>query len=913
MDELFAQPDPDHMPAVYWFWHKQPTAREIRAQVADMDAGGFRSFQIQARLAYPMAEYLNDDYLKACRLAVEEAAARQMTVGIYDEYNWQSGHAGGRTVSGADHLRERHLFWSRARLGTGAAGPVRCEVSQITSSTESLGVPGMEWHYEGGEVLWDDWALVAAVATPEHSPSPLAQLVDLSGAARLVEGGPDGCVVEVRPGPHCPAPTDITVFVAARCATSRLPNYLLEESARRFVEVGYEPFAAALGDFFGTTVKYLFFDQPHANIYSWAQHFGNLRCSLPYADEMRSFVQSRTDIGFATLLVALLDDVGETTAALRSGFYDSYAEFACQAYLGVLAPWAKRRGVALSGHEVLGHVGSWHPGKAFGAWDLRANFGLDYFGVDGYRGITGVDAQDCVAQLSTKFGDSVARSHGRSGCVVEQYLAGRTSGRGAWAGNWGLTLEELRAQAFRLEILGARQFLYHGFYQTDGNGEDFTRYRNPRFDFPPGLNFEPWWPYHRAFADEAGRLSVFLDGADPACEVALFYPLRTAWAEGSGHSYGDHVEFWARYLAERGFGYHLVDERDLLPQNCQNGALHLGRRRYRCLVLPSVTTLRSGESLAAIERFASGGGLLVCSGQTPTHLQEGEGLDAEQYWANAIAGAKGYQYFASLPDRASADTLLLGLMEPRPHVRVADDGPPLWQWCGGDTGGWRLVVFNDTDVTRTVELRLPWDYSAMQRWWATSGEQTAWAALAESRSAHGRAELRLEAMELCCLRLRARLPEERLDHWALDGPTVAFGNGSDTELLDGWSLELPAGSGHEMPISVSAGWEAQGFPGVSGVGRYSRTVQLPAGARRVVLTLPEVHSAVEVRWNGACVARRGWSPYRFDLPEVRTRSGPNYLELLVASAAGNKYYSATPFDPGPEPSGLTSAPVLTVS
>ena len=127
-----------------------------------------------------------------------------------------------------------------------------------------------------------------------------------------------------------------------------------------------------------------------------------------------------------------------------------WTSLVCTAFLETLRAWCSDHGIALSGHEVLGHVGSWHPTRAFSGWDLRVNFGLDSFGLDSYRGITGVDAQDCVPQLSAKMGDSVARSNGRSGCIVEQYM-GRGSGTGeSWAGHWGLTLSELRAQAIRL-------------------------------------------------------------------------------------------------------------------------------------------------------------------------------------------------------------------------------------------------------------------------------------------------------------------------------------------------------------------------------------------------------------------------------------------------------------------------------
>ena len=71
--------------------------------------------------------------------------------------------------------------------------------------------------------------------------------------------------------------------------------------------------------------------------------------------------------------------------------------------------------------------------------------------------------------------------------IVEQYFARSNTGSGEYAGHWGLTLEELRSQAFRHHLLGMRQFLFHGFYQTHGHDNDPRKFLNPRFDFPPGL------------------------------------------------------------------------------------------------------------------------------------------------------------------------------------------------------------------------------------------------------------------------------------------------------------------------------------------------------------------------------------------------------------------------------------------
>ncbi|MFK4185520.1 hypothetical protein ACI2L4_16080 [Streptomyces sparsogenes] len=93
----------------------------------------------------------------------------------------------------------------------------------------------------------------------------------------------------------------------------------------RFVEAGYQPFADALGDFFGSPVAYMFFDQPHAVYYDWAERTGDLRAAMPFHESLAASIRER-----------------------------------------------------------------WH----------ERTFGLDHFGVDGYRDLTAVDAQDALVQLS---------------------------------------------------------------------------------------------------------------------------------------------------------------------------------------------------------------------------------------------------------------------------------------------------------------------------------------------------------------------------------------------------------------------------------------------------------------------------------------------------------------------------------
>lgn len=869
----FEHPDPWHAPAAYWFWHYRPGEAQIREQVGQMQAAGIQSFQVQARMAYPIEDYLSEEYLAACRIAVDEASRRGMMVGVYDDYNWQTGHAAGRAVAGHDHLRERQLFWAS---GVVSGDELELKISDIHSSTESLGAPGMAWHYENSEVRWADWNVEFAVADGVR---------DITSAASLVAASEDGCSMRVA---GIPDGTAVTVFVSARCATSRLVNFMDDAAAARFIEAGYQPFADALGDFFGSTITYFFFDQPHANYYRWEQHHGNLASAMPFHSTLGDDVRTRWPEIWPAVLSSLLDAGDAAQLALRAQFYEFFSERSQRTFLGAMHDWTAAHGVALSGHEVLAHVGKWDLAGAFDNWDLRVNFGVDYFGIDSYRDLTGVDAQDSVPQLSAKLGDSVARSNGRSGTIVEQYYARAHTGSGTYAGHWGLTLEEMRAQALRHHILGMRQFLFHGFYQSHGADDDPTMFSNPRFDFPPGVNFEPWFErYHDAFAQDSGRLSEFLDRMEPVCEVAVLYPLRTVWTEGQGGPQAQDGGAWYEALARDGYGYHLIDERDLLT-SVAHGGLRIGDRVYRALVLPGVRTLRSAESVAKIAELARAGVTVVTTGQTPAIYQEGEQTAAAD-WA-AVAGVRAFPDF----DAVGPLETLLGIPGGGVVTVEADGGRPWWR-AGRVGDDIRVALFNDGTEPIRVQVSGT-DHPHVQEWVTSDG----------SRRAAGR-DLVLEPMALKLLVFTT----EPADGGAGRAGDVTWA--AAVELPDGWRLEVPAdahahaGTSHE--VHTRAGWEQQGLEAYSGIARYVRAVDLP-GDLDAELELPAVSGAVTVRLNGAEAGSLGWRPFRFRLGAADQHPGPNELVIEVASSAANRYYAGTGMRDAPEPAGLLAPPLL---
>jgi hypothetical protein len=97
---------PHHQPYPFWFWNGAMDAAEIRRQLAIMREAGITEFIIHGRTGL-RTPFLSDAWFDAVKAAVEDAAANDMRVWIYDEYNWPSGTANG-TIT-ADPRKREHF------------------------------------------------------------------------------------------------------------------------------------------------------------------------------------------------------------------------------------------------------------------------------------------------------------------------------------------------------------------------------------------------------------------------------------------------------------------------------------------------------------------------------------------------------------------------------------------------------------------------------------------------------------------------------------------------------------------------------------------------------------------------------------------------------------------------------------
>ena len=874
---LFENPTAGFRPSAYWFWHSIPTEDVCQTQLADFKGKGIGTILIQARLAMSRDLYLSSEYLEAYRVAARIAGNLGLKLGIYDDYNWISGHAGGRTVAGCDAVRERHLFWSSSQNVRGGISGIHPPFVQ------AMGADIVEWQYEGSVVEWCEWTIEAALLHPSIAIGGVDQIIDVTARISVGENNAMSCTYAF--DGELDDDQILTVFVSARSKTSRLINYLMPEAVERFIEVGLDPLVQKLGDLVPDPVSFVFYDQPAAGFYTWDQISGSLGNSLLFAPNLPKAILGATGQSFAKTLLALLRDVGPETLRLRAQFYAAYSALMNEAFSGTLRRWAEGRGIALTGHEILPHISAWSLNGGFTSIDPRVALAVDFFGIDAFRHETAVDSNNFVGQLAPKLGDSVARSNSRSRCIVETYAsAERTPVRAA--GQWELTLETMRAQAIRLYCLGARQFLWHGVYQTDGSDEDPTPFANPRFDFGPGINFEPWWSYHDLFAEETSRISAFIEPATPRTPVAILYPLYTAFAEGPRHSHASHIGAWCEGLLANGCDFMFVSESDLAKAKIKSGRLHIVELAFDAVILPSVTVLEAAETLHVLDIFAAAGGSVWSSGDRVSIVCKG---------ADPVTVASS-THIDHMPHSRDIQAVLSALPLFGPKIVCHSPDRP-WQWVGYEANGWwRIVLFNDGASSRVSEISFG-DGFECEIWSATTGNM-------QDAVIFSRLRVTLEPHEVRCIRLRETAQKTAIEGHLANQPLL---DAHPISLVDGWRFS-PGIDAEFVPIFVDAGWETQGFADFSGTGIYRLALEIGNQAEWI-LELPKVDTAVSVWLDGRQIDRRGWRPYRFALGQLRP--GVHLLELHVANTAANRYYANTPYlGDTLDKSGLSAAPKL---
>ncbi|MHC4496451.1 MAG: hypothetical protein ACYSYM_11595 [Planctomycetota bacterium] len=96
----WSNPPLEFSQAPFWFWNDRLSEEEIIRQLDDFWAHGVYGFVIHPRAGLPRSiGWMSDSMIRFMRIAIEQAAKRDMWVVLYDEGMYPSGSSSGQVVA----------------------------------------------------------------------------------------------------------------------------------------------------------------------------------------------------------------------------------------------------------------------------------------------------------------------------------------------------------------------------------------------------------------------------------------------------------------------------------------------------------------------------------------------------------------------------------------------------------------------------------------------------------------------------------------------------------------------------------------------------------------------------------------------------------------------------------------------
>jgi hypothetical protein len=276
----------------FWFWNDELTEAELLRQIADFDDHGVYGFVIHPRVGLPRdTGWMSSRLLRFVRLAVEEAARREMKVVLYDEGMYPSGSSSGQVVA------SNPLFACR--------GFSRIELEE---EQEPVLEPG---HHLVAVTRRSNGQRIAVVDRPIDSV--------IRGLHYLGQG----------PAEETPPAADLLNPEAVAC----------------FIRLVYDRYFEAVGDHFGRTVIGMFTDEP--DLLGRCQE---REAVSPGTTGILDHVKSELGYDFTPHLPALFYDDEPEAPIHRQAYLSAVHRRLESTYYQPLSQWCEAHGVALMGH-----------------------------------------------------------------------------------------------------------------------------------------------------------------------------------------------------------------------------------------------------------------------------------------------------------------------------------------------------------------------------------------------------------------------------------------------------------------------------------------------------------------------------------------------------------------------------------
>lgn len=542
------------------------------------------------------------------RTGLRKAADMGLRLWIYDEAGYPSGAAGGIVTRANPELVSTGLacYIKKVKAGGSITYPMpgSCRKFVWAGASRNWDVEG---HFDLSSHI-DDWDTLRWTA-PEDPQDTEWSMLYLAERVMYEGTHASGNYSEFR----------------------QYINPLLPEATRAFIRVTHEAYYRELPPDLWKRIDAFFTDEPSlmtAYVQALpASHLGKIPVmdkplftdrppAVPWTPDFLEQFAQRKAYDLKPCLWALFFSETPRAGQIRQDYYEVISALYGDAYLGQIRDWCRAHGTASSGHVLLEESVQYHApwqGSLLGTLRRLDLPGLDMLNSDPQEMLAGESFMAVKQSASAAHLTGCAQVHSESSDFEQR-------NRGGFA-----SLEERIGQGNLQAALGVN--LITSYFSWEEIGE------------------EGWKQYN----DHMGRVSSLLTGGQHVCDVAVLYPIRSAWAHSLpplALELNWAVQFdairspWMKRLAKdypalvrrlltSQIDLDIIDEEALVDGQVRDGTLvvsgnpwqgnafSVAPEAYRAIILPPVDAL-SPAALEALAAFARSGGAVFSL--APVHL-----------------------------------------------------------------------------------------------------------------------------------------------------------------------------------------------------------------------------------------------------------------------------------------------------
>ena len=513
----------------------------------------------------------NPENLREFERIMRELEEAGMRFWIYDEHGYPSGYAHGETLKGHPELEAKGFYMVR-------------RVNYLEPRTTRFLLDE-----ESDKIVW---AAKYPIDRPEMHESFIKadQMIPVEFTESLVECRLDTyealfvfCVKPAYEGSHC---------VHNVCSYSRYINVMDERAVRRFIDLCYEPIAAAIPDAYKRAVA-VFTDEPSLQVAYGREYEVWPYALAPWVDGLFEKFEEEYGHDIKGYLPFIFEGRLADAREVRVKFYNLVGKIIARAYSGQISAWCRANGGVFSGHylseeSMVSHV------KDYGS----------YLAVMRAAGYPGIDVLLCYPEVydynTAKYPQMAARKMGSNGMMVEICPF--------------YNIEEFAKDPVE-NMTGVMGLLYLGGVRTTHSyfSADYSGYA-PQFENLKGYLKQD---DANAFNEYVGRLGYMLDGVKSDCNLFVYYGIEDTQAKirpNNSAFTGRECEAdisagkITRLIYEAGFDFMYADAEDITgaAETAGPEGAFISGCKVGAVIVPALDVM-DGDALAALGAIKDSG------------------------------------------------------------------------------------------------------------------------------------------------------------------------------------------------------------------------------------------------------------------------------------------------------------------